>query len=267
MLLTPINNVKECKSIMDNINTDTIPQLQNWNNFCHYHANSDWHGIWTRYTPNGQEIESFQCVRSFHVSEDGSEINHQNHYTYADGKKETKTFEPYKKPIINCLFLDNSFSWGSIKVESGSNFGFETGFRYKDRRVSVAINYGDRGSLERITVISEHSSTFASAISHTTKELSGSWEGTAKTITPDWIVSSPVATSFNQLENFSEDYQVLDLLNGISIACPHKIETEKEFVATIDWLVNPDLLQRGIRKYDASGFRSFTLETFNITAC
>jgi hypothetical protein len=266
MFLTPINNVKECKTIMDNISTDTIPQLQNWNNFCQYHANSDWHGIWTRYTPNGQVIESFQCVRSFHISEDKSEINHQNHYLYADGTKETKTFGPYKKPITRALFLDNSFSWGSTKVESGSNFGFETGFRYKDRRVSVAITYGDRASLENIIVISEHLSTFASAISHTTKELSGSWEGTAKTITPDWIVSSPVATSFNKLENLSDDYQILHLLNGISIACPHQIETGKEFVTTIDWLVNPDLLQRGIRKYDASSFTSFTLEIFNITA-
>jgi len=250
---------------MDNISPDTIPQLQNWNNFCQYHVNSDWHGIWTRYTSNGQEIESFQCVRSFHLSEDGSEINHQNHYIYADGTKETKTFGPYKKPITKSLFLDNSFSWGSTKVESGSNFGFETGFRYEDKRVSVAIIYGDRAILENITVISEHLSTFASAISDIAKDLSGSWEGTGKTITPSyWIVSSPVATSFNQLENLSEDYQILHLLNGISIACPHKIEAGKEFVTTIDWLVKPDLLQRGIRKYDASGFRSFTLEIFNI---
>ena len=253
---------------MDNISTDTIPQLQNWNNFCQYHANSDWHGIWTKYTPDGEEIESFQCVRSFQISEDRSEINHQNHYIYADGTKETKTFGPYKKPITRALFLDNSFSWGSTKVESGSNFGFETGFRYEDKRVSVAIIYGDRRNLENITVISEHLSTFASAISHTAKELSGSWEGTGKTMTPsDWIVSSSIATSFNKLENFRDDYQILHLLNGISIACPHKIETGKEFVLMVDWLVNPDLLQRGIRKYDASGFRSLTLETFNISVC
>ncbi|WP_242056909.1 MULTISPECIES: DUF3598 family protein [Oscillatoriales] len=23
------------------------PQLQNWQNFCQYHANADWHGTWT----------------------------------------------------------------------------------------------------------------------------------------------------------------------------------------------------------------------------
>jgi hypothetical protein len=94
-------------------------QLQNWDNFCRYYANSDWYGTWTKYSPNGQVLNFFQCVISFRVNEDCSEINHQNHYSYADGKKESKTFNPYKKPIASALFLDNSFSWGSPKVESG----------------------------------------------------------------------------------------------------------------------------------------------------
>jgi hypothetical protein len=34
----------------------------------------------------------------------------------------------------------------------------------------------------------------------------------------------------------------------------------------IDWLVNPTLLQRGIRHYGVSGFTSFTLEVFSLTS-
>lgn len=239
------------------------PQLQNWNNFCRYHAD-DWYGTWSRYTPDGQLIEFFQCVRSFHLSEDGSEIHHQNHYTYADGKTETKTFGPYKKPFTRALFLDNSFSWGSTKVESGSNFGFETGFRFEDRRLSVAVVYDDGGG-QKIVVIPENLTTFPEKPTPTSaKEFSSDWEGTGKTMTPDWIVSSPIPTSWNRLDNLGEDYLTLHFSDGISICCPQKIETGKEFFAAVDWQVNPALLLRGIRKYDNSGFTSFTLETFSL---
>ncbi|PMB00431.1 hypothetical protein CI594_10380, partial [Fischerella thermalis CCMEE 5196] len=89
------------------MNTDnTAAQLQNWDNFCRYHANRDWYGTWTRYSAEVEIIESFNCIRSFKISADGSEIYHQNHYTYADGTKETKIFGPYQKPITRALFLD-----------------------------------------------------------------------------------------------------------------------------------------------------------------
>lgn len=233
------------------------PQLQNWHNFCQYHANSDWHGTWTRYFPDGQVIESFQCIRSFHVSEDGSEIHHQNHYTYGDGKKETKTFGPYKKPFTRALFLDNSFSWGSTKVESSSNFGFETGFRYEDRRASVAIVYEDHGSLQKIVVIPEN---LKSSQPTPPVELTGNWQGTSKTMTTDWIVSSPIAISWNPQENENSDYLKLNFSDGISINCPRQVESGKEFFVAVNWLVNPTLLHRGIRNYNTEGFTSFTLE-------
>ena len=100
------------------------PQLQNWDNFCKYHVNCDWYGVWTKYLPDRQVIDSFQCIRSFHLNQEGNEINHQNHYIYADGKKETKTFGPYKKPDTRALFLEISFSWCAILVLAESRFGF-----------------------------------------------------------------------------------------------------------------------------------------------
>ncbi len=237
-------------------------QLKNWDNFCRYHANNDWYGIWTEYTSDRQIVDSFQCIRSFHLNEDESEINHQNHYTYADGTQETKTFGPYKKPITKSLFLDNSFSWGSIKVESNSNFGFETGFRYEDRRISVVVMYDESGSLQKIIVIREHLATFPLLMTQPTKELSR-WQKISKTMTPDWIVSSPVVTFENPTEHLSPNYYNLNLFTDISITCPQKIEGGKEFFAAVDWLIEPNLLQRGIRQYNESGFTRFTLETLN----
>ena len=234
------------------------PQLENWDNFCKYHVNFDWYGVWTKYLPDGKIIDSFQCIRSFHLNEEGSEINHQNHYIYADGKKETKTFAPYKKPDTRALFLDNSFSWGSILVLEESRFGFETGFRYEDKRLSTVLIYNESGELQEITVISEvlEGSLESNTISQ--QDFSGRWEGIAKTINPSWIVSSPVKTTYQQLAA-NNDYLKLYFPEGVCVSCPHQVEAEKVFSAAVDWLINPNLLQSGIRNYDASGFIGFTL--------
>lgn len=234
-------------------------QLQNWDNFCKYHVNHDWYGVWTRYSIDGEVTDSFQCIRSFHLNQDGNEINHQNHYIYSDGKKETKTFGPYKKPDTRALFLDNSFSWGSLLVLEESRFGFETGFRYEDRRLSTVVIYNESGNLQEITVISEvlqGSLEESNLIS--SESFSGVWKGTAKTINPNYVVSSPVSNTYDQLQNSDENYLKLYFPNGVSINCPISVEPEQEFSAGVNWLINPNLLQSGIRNYDASGFTGFS---------
>ncbi|MBA3923755.1 MAG: DUF3598 family protein, partial [Nostocaceae cyanobacterium] len=131
------------------------PQLQNWDNFCRYYSD-DLYGTWSRYSAEGELIESFKCIRSFHALDDGSEISHQNHYIYADGKRESKTFNPYKKPITQGLFLDDCFSWGNTKVEIGKPFFFDTCLRNEDYRASAIARYDETGKLQRMTVLSEH---------------------------------------------------------------------------------------------------------------
>ncbi|MEA5575074.1 DUF3598 family protein [Anabaena sp. UHCC 0451] len=240
-------------------------QLQNWDFFLKYHVNCDWYGIWSRYSPNGDIIESFEGVRSFHANEDDSEVTHQNYLKYADGKSETKTFGPYQKPTIRALFLDNSFSAGSAIIELGSIFGFETGFRYENKRAEAIAIYNESGNLHKITFIDEKLVTLPKVTTNLPpQEISGNLQGTAKTITSDLQISSPIATSWQPLENLAKDYQILHLSNTVSISCPQIIVGGEEFFYVVDWLVRPSLLLRGIRKYDASGFTSFTLETFDL---
>lgn len=249
---------------MTTINTDDRmnAQIQNWDNFCRHHA-GDWYGIWNRYSSEGEVIESFKCVRSFHASVDGSEVNHQNYYVYADGETETQTFGPYKKPTTRALFLDNSFSWGSTTVDLGSPFGFETGFRYEDRRASAAVVYDNSGKLQHIVIIPEHVASFAEKPPNPQAfELNCSWLGTLIRMTPDWIVSPTVATSWTQLEDLGEDYLTIHYPDGVSVSCPRQLESGKEFFLVVDWLVNPTFLYRGIRHFDTFGFTSFTLQSF-----
>ncbi|MFB2768831.1 DUF3598 family protein [Pelatocladus sp. BLCC-F211] len=244
----------------------TAAQLQNWDNFCRYHVNRDWYGTWTRYSADGQIIESFHCIRSFKNSADGNEIYHQNHYTYADGTKETKTFGPYQKPITRALFLDNAFSWGSSKIESGSNLVFETGLSYEDRRASVVIQYDQAGNLEKIVVIPENLTSFPETptprFQKESIESINKWKGTAKTITPDCIVSSPMDISWSQLEKLGDSFQMLHFCDDISITCPARISLKQDFFAVVEWQVNPSFLQRAIRYYESCNFSNFTLQTF-----
>ena len=177
-------------------------QLRNWETFVEYHVNCDWYGIWSRYSPDGEVTESFQGIRSFHTNTDSSEVTHQNYLKYADGNSETKTFGPYKKPTIRALFLDNSFYAGSPKVEIGSGFGFETGFRYENKRSEAVVIYNETGDLQRITFINEKLVDYPKSITHLTpQEISQNWQGKAISINSDLLTSEPIVTTWQSLKN------------------------------------------------------------------
>ncbi|NES86055.1 MAG: DUF3598 family protein [Moorea sp. SIO2B7] len=254
-------------------------QLQNWDNFCKNHACGNWHGTWNKYSSEGQLINSFRGIRSIYTSEDSNEVYHHNHYIYPDGKSESQTFRTKKKPLTLALFLDKSFSWGITTREANStgekfgylyldtwkwqSFFFETGFRHENSKISAGAFYDKNANLEGLIVINEHLGSFAEYPSlPPINELDNNWQGTIENINSEFIISSPVTTSWKAIEDLNSDNLTFHLNNGIAINCPRKIGNGKDFVVVVDWLVNPNLLQRGIRYYDTSGFKSFSLEVF-----
>jgi Domain of unknown function (DUF3598) len=254
-------------------------QLKNWDNFCQYHVNCDWYGTWNTYAAANKLIDSFKCIRSFHLSQDGSEIYHTNSYTYSDGKTETENFGPYKKPETRSLFLDSCFSWGSDKVEAGASFAFETGFRCEERRLSVPVVYDNQGLLQKVLVISEKLDNYAEETNnrelnlpgkyqadYQTNYFDGEWQGFGKIITPNWIVSSLAETSWDKIKNVSEGYEQLIFPDKVVLTCPQKIEPGKDFIAAVDWLISSHLLHRCIRVYGSSGLQGVSLEIFNRVA-
>lgn len=242
------------------------PQLQNWNNFCQYHV-GEWHGKKARYSPDKEVIKSWEVVTTLEISENGNTINHKDLLIYDDGTTELKNFGPYTKPILNALFLDNSFLWGSKTVESGSLFIFEIGFRFEDRRMLGYTRYNGSGNLEYISTGTEYLGQKKDKNSQTfVNKTNENWQGKLKKMTPDWIVSEPTITSWKKLENLNIDYLTLHLNDGISISCPQHIENGQEFFIAMDWQVNNLLLQRGIGYYDSSGFTDFTLEVFTASS-
>lgn len=240
----------------------TDAQLQNWENFCRHHAIGDWHGTWSIYDLEGKLIRQFQCIRSFQVSSDGNEVNHQNHYTYADGTTKTESFDTHKKPLIKSLHFNDSFSWGSTEVKPETMFFFETGFKHGNQRRSAIARYNTDTSLD-IVIISEHLKTFAQEPSSLPTNQLIDWKGTVTKITPNWIISNAAETSWIELDELAKDYLTFHLNDSVSLSIPKQIEKNKEFFLATEWLVNPTLLLRGIRYFDTSGFTNFALEVFN----
>lgn len=238
-------------------------QLQNWDNFCQYHL-GEWHGINTRYSPEGKVIDSWQIVTNLQMSQDGNKIYHQDSLTYKDGKKELKNFGSYTKPITSALFLNNSFCWGTKKIDSGSIFIFEIGLRFEDKRVLAFTKYTNSGSLEYIAISPQLlGSDFSEAIKTSVEnQVSQNWRGKFKAIKPDLTLLEPGEISWKPLKDLNQNYLTLNFQDNISVSCPQNIEKEKEFFIAVDWLANCDLLQRGVGYYDAFGFNHFTLQIF-----
>lgn len=243
------------------------PQEQNWDNFCRYQAIGDWYATGYKYSPQGEVDESFQCIRSLRASKDKNEVYHQNHYTYADGRTVSKTFGPYQKPLINCLFLENSFSWGTNMFEVGSFFGFETGFSHENRRVSSGIFYNEQGNLAHIKLNCEHLGSYVKEFSDSLENQgNNNWKGISQQMTPDYKIAPAIPRVWKPLKQLGEGYFTFNLAGDVSVSGPPMLEKDLSFLTIIEWLVNPSMLQRGIRYYEASEFRYFTFETFTSIA-
>ncbi len=80
-------------------------KTQNWKNFIDQHLYA-WHGIWTRYTPEGSVKESFRSLRHFEGNSDKTEIYHLNKYIYAEDnvKEESWTYNQSTNSLSDGIF-------------------------------------------------------------------------------------------------------------------------------------------------------------------
>ncbi len=162
-------------------------QYTNWERFCRYHV-GDWYGLWTSYTMDGVALALRQCIRSFQRTADGRAITHQNHYHYADGRQETRTFGPYTPATTRGVFVEASFSWESPAVDSATPFAFEPGFRAAERRVSLVVRSNAQGVWQPLVGITEHLGQFAERPPAVEiPALPQGWRGLRRTITPTCV--------------------------------------------------------------------------------
>ncbi|MCP2730456.1 DUF3598 family protein [Limnofasciculus baicalensis] len=253
---------------------------QNWRNLCANHLR-DWHGIWTRYSPEGEVIESFQSLRSFRSNQDQTEITQTNRYIYANDTTKEESWEynlrsnglanglfhPARNSMRGIFFEQGAATWITTELKTDSGFGIELFFRHEELRHSIGIVYDQSNTLMRTASIQEDSTGFPSKYWSTDlnllpdRNISGNWQGSSITMTPDLKVSSPVSTQLHFPVAGNETFFFSD---GISLSCPGKISIGTDITIAANWLVTPSQLQQLIVKYDNVGaFTSLTLELFH----
>jgi len=254
---------------------------QNWNNLSKNHVR-DWHGIWTRYSPQGEITESFQSLRQFRLEQQYNAIAQTNRYIYANGLTKEESWEynqswnsledglfhPARQSMRGLFFGGGASAWVTTYLQKDSYFAIELFFRYKDLRNSVGIVYKESGRLMRTASIREDSTSVPSKYWSTEvnllpeRNLSGNWQGTSVTMTPDLKLSPALPT---QLHWPIEGNTTFFYPDGISLSCPMQVSVGIPFTIVANWLVTPSELQQVSVKYDEFGaFSSVTRDFFNL---
>lgn len=224
-------------------------QIENWNTFLKYHA-YDWHGIVTRYSPQGEIIESFKCIRSFCVSSNGKEYVQKNHYIYDAKKSNTITFDIKHKPITKALYIENSFSWCSGENRNFTDLRFEIGFRHENKRATAGGVYKNM-ALEHIFIIYEYLNSFSEDSNFYIEidDKHDNWAGESKEITSDLEIVNKSKVKWEPIES-TDEYIFFSSPEGVSITYPSSLEAKSNFVLAVDWLAEPNLKLQSSRYYD-----------------
>ncbi|MEH2467357.1 DUF3598 family protein [Nostoc sp.] len=254
---------------------------QNWQNFTLYHLRN-WHGIWTRYSPQGEVTDSFKSQRNFHSNPEKTEISQTNRYIYDDGRTDEQSWEfnelsnnlsdglfhPQNQSMRGVFFGSGHAAWLTTKLTTGSYFAIELFFIHNQLRHSVGIVYDQYGSLFRTANIREDADGFPSQYWSTQlnqlpeRNFHSTYQGSAVTITPDLRISAPVPT---QLHFPSQKDKTFFLPDGVSVSCSDKVSVGNSFILAANWLVEPSTVQQLLISYDEGGdFSALTLELLHL---
>lgn len=167
------------------------------------------------------------------------------------------------------FFAQGAAAWAVTQLELGSPFAVELFFKHQDLRHSIGIVYDGSGRLQRTASIREDAANFPSQYWSTElllsveRQLSGHWQGTSVTMTPDLKVSTAMPTQFHW---GWEGHTSFFFPDEISLSCPNQVGVGINFVIAANWLVSSSELQQLVINYDDSGaFSNLTLELFRVS--
>jgi len=245
----------------------------------------EWHGSFTRLSPQGELLEDTPTVVSFTGLNDNQTIHQIVRRLPLNSPPEEKTFD-YSSSSLGrgiLFFEDGAFSTGSIQLAPFTDFGAELGLIHKNRRLRLVQLFDKSGQLERLTLIREKlaEATELEKQPLTVDDLIGTWQGESMTLYPDWrspdtystmlkiervgeskllqhltiperIITS-VATISGSIISFDSGYQVLLLPDGASATCPVQLKADTGFFLEVGWMKSPQERQRLIRTYGNRG--------------
>ena len=250
----------------------------------------EWQGSFTRFSPQGQQLEDTPSVVSLEGLNNNQTIRQTIRLCPPNQTVDEKVLE-YSSLNRSILFFENgAFSQGSMQWGPFSEFGAELGLIDGNRRVRLVQLFNKDSQLSQLTLIREKLAD-TDAPEHpelTLEQLLGEWEGEAVTMYPDWrspdtyptrlklycqdpnrlvqqltygtgtsvrtlTSSAQINGSVLHFDQGSLPVQVLLLPDGASSNCPLQVKPGHFFVLEVGWLVQPDQRQRLVRSYSDKG--------------
>ncbi|HIK32733.1 MAG TPA: DUF3598 family protein [Oscillatoriales cyanobacterium M59_W2019_021] len=262
-----------------------------WQNFLLNLGN--WEGSFTRFSPQGEEVEDTPTLVTFEELENGA-VRQMVHRFPKTGDAPPPLVLEYRSVNRGTLFFQTgAFSTGSMQLNTLGDFGAELGFISGDRRMRL-VELFNACRFSQVTLIREYRQGTNATENPplTVEQLLGDWEGEAVTLYPDWRSIDPYPTKLslrlqgNELRQqaiapnldftstatidrsilrFGEGENAVNVIllpDGASCTVPMVIPRQRSFFLEAGWLINPTLRQRMIRSYDNyGGWVSTTLVT------
>lgn len=268
---------------------DKITMKSQWE--CFLQNLGVWEGSFTNFSPQGTLLNDTPS----RLSLEG--LNNSQKVRLTLSRSGQDIIREFNSVGGGLLFFENgSFSEGLIQLGPFSEFGGELALVHENRRLRLVQLFDSSGQLKELILIREHLAGTPAAECPTVQinDLLGEWQGQAVTIYPDLRSPDTYSTIFKlQLDDagrliqstsfsdrtitstatikgpivlFDQDpqkqVQVLFLPNGASATSPLKVQLRQPFFLETGWLIQPNLRQRMIRKYNEKGeWVSLTLVT------
>jgi hypothetical protein len=250
----------------------------------------EWQGSFTRFSPQGEQLEDTPSVVSLEGLNDNHTIRQTLRFLPRDRPVEETVLE-YSSLARSVLFLENgAFSQGSMQWGPFSEFGAELGLIDGNCRLRLVQLFNKQSQLEALTLIREKlaGTDTPERPPLTVEQLLGEWQGEAVTIYPDWrspdtyptqlkihledtnrlaqqltfgtgasartiASTAKINGSILSFDQSALPTQVLLLPDGASSNCPLAIKPGHFFVLEVGWLLQPDQRQRLVRTYSDKG--------------
>ncbi len=250
----------------------------------------EWQGSFTRFSPQGEQLEDTPTMVSLEGLNDNQTIRQIVRRLPPDQPVDEKVLEYSSLGRNTLLFENGAFSQGSIQWGPFSEFGAELGLIEGDRRLRLVQLFNKASELTQLTLIREQRAGTNSSERPplTLEQLLGEWQGEAVTIYPDWrspdtypthltlrredtnrlvqqltfgtgasvrtiASTAKINGSILHFDQSPLPVQVLLLPDGASSNCPLYIKPGYFFVLEVGWLVQPDQRQRLVRSYNDKG--------------
>jgi Domain of unknown function (DUF3598) len=255
----------------------------------------EWHGSFTRFSPQGEYIEDIPSIASL----EGINNNQTIHFVlrrFPPNQPVNELVLEFSSVARNTLFLETgAFSQGSIQLAPFTEFGAELALVDGNRRLRLVQQFDQNGQLNRLTLIRETLAGSNAVASPQVQidDLIGEWQGQAVTLYPDlrppdtysttlrlqkigenkiqqqlstptFNISSTARIQDNNLyfDSGAQATQILLLPGGATSTSPQSIKAGQSFFLEVGWLTQSGTRQRLIRNYNGKGeWSSLTLVT------